>query len=112
MYHAQPRGKVGSTTVPSKVFPAAAAALWHAAASTIRNEGAGQSLLPLTANVYTPTQQSYRPDLECIGQGPADIDEDIAPYRTVHKTQGAKRHEPCKHAKRGTCPGQNTPANK
>ena len=51
VYHAQPRGYVGSVTVPSKGIPAAAAASRHAAASTIRNEGAGHSLLPLTLHV-------------------------------------------------------------
>ena len=60
VYHAHPRGKVGSATAaPSYVFPAAAAARWHAAASTIRVAGAGQSLLPLTPHVYAPASSTY-----------------------------------------------------
>ena len=54
MYQAQPRGRVGSATVPSYVFPAAAAAAWHAGTSTIRADDEGQSLLLSRPHVYPP----------------------------------------------------------
>jgi hypothetical protein len=38
-------------------LPAAAAALAHAAASLIRDDGAAQSLLPLAPHVYAPAQR-------------------------------------------------------
>ncbi len=44
------------STTPSYVLPAAAAALAHAAGSTIRDDGAAQSLLPLLPHVYAPAQ--------------------------------------------------------
>jgi hypothetical protein len=47
------------STTPSYVLPAAAAALAHAAGSTIRDDGAAQSLVPLMPQAYKPARSCW-----------------------------------------------------
>jgi hypothetical protein len=83
VYHAHPPGEVSSATpVGSYAFAAAAAARWHAAASTIRVDGAGHSLLPLTPHVYAPAS-AISPTVVCGAHPMVGRPQQSEPYPAV-----------------------------
>ena len=116
MYHAHPRGKVGSFTIPSYVFPAAVAARWQTVASRIRADSPGQSLLPLKPHVYAPTQQGYGDDLACMyeartGRGAPNDRATYASHASAwmpRLIRAGQRGDLIRDGSTGECPGLST----